>query len=396
MSKLRKEEKIKYWLLALFLLSSGAKVWVGILTPAVASLFFLIVSFLYHRKVHHGRICYNKGFEFLIFSVIWSIISFVVNGTQLQDNSMFGYAVFLLGAFFFISSFDFTDFRNKLLDIVCALCLIGVPVFILNEFEYLQGTIYYNFPDSQYKLFGPFTLGWPNDFHRFAGIWHEAGACQIVLNSTLWLFCDNIIKWSWEKGQLKKIIIVVIGTLATLSTGGYMCLMLLVCAYVVNLKISGTKKFVLYPVVLLLSTVLLYVMYYSPIIQEKLFADEDHISLVRRSADILAFWDMAQTNPMLGYGLGTKEFWDVSTKLGNTANSSGIMTYLASLGFPWLIMYLTYTWKGIGRFLSGKERFFLLLAVILMQFNEKFIEYPITNMFIFTFLSYTGVYARKY
>ncbi len=36
----------------------------------------------------------------------------------------------------------------------------------------------------------------------------------------------------------------------------------------------------------------------------------------------------------------------------------------------------------------GKASIILLIAVVMMQFNEKFIEYPITNIFIFKFASY--------
>lgn len=378
--------RFEYLLMILFVLASGAKVWLGSLSSAGAFILFFFFSFYYHLKKNH-TLKINKSFGFVIFVWGWSILSYICNGSPLQDNSMLGYMVCLFSTYLFIASFSFDKFRYILTNVVYYICLIGVPVFFLNELGVLP-TVIRTLGDADYKLFGPFTLGWPWDFHRFSGIWHEPGACQIVLNSVLWLNYDKLCKWEWERQELRKIIVIIIGSLVTLSTGSYMCLMLLAASVVLNLNIRSSHRFLLYLSIFIVAIGAILIMFNSSVVQSKLFSDEENISKVQRTADILAFWEMSIEHPVLGYGVGTESFWKVSTSLGNTHNSSGVMTYLASLGYPWLLMFCIYIWRGIGHIVDSKSKILLLVAIILMQFNEKFIEYPITNMFIFYFLDY--------
>lgn len=385
---------MEYFLVLLFLLTSGAKFWVGTLSPAGAFMLFFIFSLYYHLRRHRYKVSLNRSFLFILFVMIWSICSLVLNGMSMQDNSMLGYIVCMMGTYLMVSSFHFVEFRRKLTNVTYWICLIGIPIFGLNELGLLPA-MYRTFGDTTYKLFGPFTLGWPNDFHRFTGLWHEAGACQIILNSVLWLHFDNISRWTWKKGELRKLMVILAGSLVTLSTGSYMCLMLLGCAVVMNLKIKSRNKALIYLGVLVVAAAAIVLMFNSSVVQNKLFADEESVSLLERTSDIIAFWTMAIQKPLFGYGVGTSAFWTVSTQLGNTANSSGVMTYLASLGFVWLLMFLVSVWKGVSKVIRGKARLFMLAAVVLMQFNECFIEYPITNMFIFFFMGYGAIYVRK-
>ena len=113
-------------------------------------------------------------------------------------------------------------------------------------------------------------------------------------------------------------------------------------------------------------------------------------SKATRLMDIYALWDMTLDSPMFGQGIGTNEFWEMSKRYGNTTCSSGILTYLASLGFPWLIVTAYFCYKNIKRLKLGMATYFLLASIVLMQMNEKFIEYPITSIFIFRFYSYNN------
>lgn len=173
------------------------------------------------------------------------------------------------------------------------------------------------------------------------------------------------------------------------STGAYMVLMLFVFTAFSNMKIRKKYKAIIYPILMILAIILLIVMFNSDVIQDKLF-DKNGVngSKQDRSNDITALWNIALSYPVFGAGLGTNLFGELSLRLGNTANSSGFMTYLASLGFPWAICFITVCWNNIKRLRLGKAGICLLLAVMLMQFNECFIEFPITSIFVFKFKSY--------
>ena len=127
----------------------------------------------------------------------------------------------------------------------------------------------------------------------------------------------------------------------------------------------------------------------NPVIQEKIFVSRNESdSKATRLMDISALWEMTIKSPIFGQGIGTDQFWEMSKRYGNTTCSSGIFTYLASLGFPWLILTAYFCYKSVRRLKLGVATWFLLASFVMMQMNEKFIEYPITSIFIFRFYSY--------
>ena len=386
-------DKTVYWdyfVITVFLITSGATFWVGWLSAAFTFSFLLIIalanSIIVRKDFGYN---FNYSFFFILGIVVLCVLNYVVYNVDYKDNSAIGYIICLIATYLIISRYGFIYFRYLLTNIVYVICLIGIPVFILSELEVLPTQSISVQSGINYTMFYIYTLGWPELFHRFTGIWHEAGACQIILNTVLWLHFNNFVSWSWEEGQLKKILVILVATLFTLSTGGYMVLMLLVLGVVMNIKIEGRYKALIYFAMFVFALGAIVLMFSSPVIQNKLFNDEeDNISKMDRLADIVALWQMTIERPLLGYGIGSTEFWQLSDKYGNTACSTGLLTYSASLGFSWVLLFACFLWFGIQRMKMGKASILLLIAILMMQFNEKFIEYPITNIFIFKFASY--------
>lgn len=381
---------IDYILVILFVLTSGAKLFLVTLTPGVAFLFFFIFSFFYKYVILQNK-QNNYSLHYILFVIALMLIGDLTYLRTYRTNASVGYIVALAGSYFCISSFNFYRFRRILLNVVFVITLSGILVFVLNEFGVLPTRIVV-FPNISLKLFGPFVLGWPFDFHRYAGIWHEPGACQIVLNTVLWLFVDKFIKWNWESEELYKIIVIVIGLLMTLSTGGYMTLALLIATIGVSNKIKSKSMLLIYPLVLILVVVALYMLYNSDVVQHKLF-NETHGSLITRKNDSMAMLEMLLSRPLLGYGVGSDEFWTVSELLGNRTNSNGLLAYAASLGIVWLLCFLGYAYYRIKKMqgLNYLIHFMTFVAFLMLQSNECYIEYPITNIFIFSFGSYSVI-----
>lgn len=379
-----------YFVISLFLITSGATFWVGRFTASVTfSLFFLVAFFncFCVKKVANYSI--NSSVTFIYWILLLCLANYSIYLPEYKDNSMVGYVVCLIGAYWVISCYDFRYFRKLLTNVVFVLSIIGIPVFVLHELDLLPTQEISVQSGKDYTMFFIYTLGWPYSFERFTGIWHEAGACQIILNTILWLHFDKMVKWEWEKGLLLKISVILIASLLTMSTGGYIVLMLLLLSVVINLKIESQYKSIILIIVSLFSIAIIFIMFNSDVVQNKLFdAEGEHVSKLERLSDMSALWEMTLERPLLGYGIGTVDFWAKSDEYGNTSCSTGLLTYSASLGFTWLFVFICFLWKGISLMNYGKATILLLLAVLIMQFNEKFIEYPITNLFIFEFASY--------
>lgn len=379
-----------YFVITVFLITSGSVCWVHVLSPALTFMFFLFVALynaVYVRK-NIGK-ANNNSFRFIFIIILLCILNYLYINSPYKDNSMVGYIVALTGAYLIISRYDFYYFRRILTNILYYISLIGIPIFILAELEALPLTIITTLGGTEYSTFLFYTLGWPYLFHRYSGIWHEPGACQIIYNTVLWLHFDCITNWKWERGQKKKLLVILLGSILTLSTGSYLVLMLLVIGCVLSMRIRSKRKILIITGLLIVSSFAIFIIFNSPVIQNKLFdAEGENGSKIARISDALALWTMTLEQPILGYGIGTEIFWKLSEKYGNTACSSGLLTYSASLGFTWLFVFIYCVYKNVKRLKIGIGAYFLIFAVLMMQFNEKFIEFPITNIFVFQFASY--------
>lgn len=378
-----------YFLVFMFLVTSGAVFWHG-MSPALAFFVLLFISFL-NVMINKNDLwkVNNKSSNFIIIVTLICILNTLYYGVHFKDNSEPAYIVVLIATYLIVSRYDFYYFRDILTNIVYIITLIGLIVFCLFELENLPTQLVATHSGTTYSMFLIYTLGWPNAFHRYTGIWHEAGACQIITNTILWLHYRNFVRWNWGKGQLKKIIVIILGSIFTFSTGSYMALMLLIIAVVLNVRIKSRYRYSMYLFIFIVAIIGIVTMFNSSVIQNKLFdADGEHVSKLSRLSDINALWKMTLERPILGYGLGSYDFWKISDVYGNVACSSGFLTYSASLGFTWMFVFVYYVWRALKRLDMGNGTFFLFITFILMQFNEKFIEYPITNMLLFYFASY--------
>ena len=381
-----------YFLVFMFLATSGAVFWHG-MSPALAFTSLLLLAWINTAIIRKdfGKV-YNNSFHFINCIFFLCVLNYICYTPQFKDNSEPAYIVILIASYLIVSRYDFYYFRKLITNVVYVITLLGLIVFGLFELGILPTYTLITPSGTPYTMFLTYTLGWPNAFERYSGIWHEPGAGQIVTNTILWLYYKNFVDWKWGKGELKKIFIISLGSIFSFSTGGYLVLMLLVTAIIVKIRIRNRYKYLIYIFVFLIAIIGLYSLFNSPVIQNKLFdAEGEHISKIQRMDDIFALWKMATERPLLGYGLGSVEFWKLSDLYGNTACSSGFLTYTASLGFTWMLLFSFFIWKGIKKIGYGNATIFFFLAVILMQFNEKFIEFPITNMLLFHYASYNKI-----
>jgi len=375
-----KDKLIDYFVILLFVITSGSVFYKINFSGSLTYILLLLVGFVNKQRIKRNK-AYNKiesnnSWWFIVFVSIWAIIGTFYYSHSYDDKNLLGYIFILLAAYFIISSYNFCYFRKLLTNVIFVITLIGIPIFLLSEINILP-TYTLKIPSgTEYTMFFTYTLGWPAIFHRYSGIWHEPGACQIFSNTVLWLYLDSFIKWKWNKGELKKIMVIGAGSVLTLSTGSFISLMLLLASVALKSNIKSKHRIAIKVLVVLGAIVVVTLLFSSDVIQNKLFKDdtiEANTSKVARTADALALYQMTLNRPWLGYGLGTHDYWTTTTKLGNTANSTGLLTFSASFGVVWLIVFVVIIFIRIIKMGYGGASIFMLISVLLMQFNENYV-----------------------
>lgn len=384
---LKYDKKFDYFIATLFILTSGSVFWVSALRPAGAFILLLLVAAL---NVIRKKRRLNNSWHFILFVVLMCLINAIILQRRYEDNSMLGYITCITAAYLIISQYDFYYFVKLLTNVLVVILAFGIPIYLLCSFGILpsyhtqmNGT---TFLMSNYI----FTIGWWWPFGRFSGIWHEPGACQIILNTILWLNFKKIQNWDLSKHDKIKFTIIIIGILLTQSTGGYLVFLTFLLAIGFTTKIRNRHRLVIYLIlgICMISTAI--ILFNDDVIQNKLFdaSGKEMLSKRGRMNDAISFITVANQYPIIGAGIGTDLFMELSKRYGNTANSSGLLVYTASLGYPWLLLFVCTCFVRIRRLDIGPASLFLFLSVLMMEMNEMYIEYPITSLFIFKFHSY--------
>lgn len=380
------QQKIKrlsfdYIMVVLFVLTSGTMLWVHGLGASLSYTIYVLCGFIHYIR-QKGDVSKSYGFVLAVLTFI--SLNFVFYMPVYEENSTFGYIFTVIGSYFVISSFDFYKFRAMLLDILCWITAVGVCLFVLVD-EGILTPSYMMFGQTTYAMIGPYAFGWPYLFERYAGIWHEPGAGMIPLMMISWLYLDDFCKLKLTKEEWKKFLVIFIGILFTKSTGCYMNFMLLLCSVVFNMNIKSKWKPVIYALTFVVFAVSLVLIFNSDVIQEKLF--EDSVSKEGRTGDASALFQMANER-LLGYGIGTAEYWQLSRRLGNTADSSGFLKFAASLGWGFILSWALFLIRYLKKVYSLKQTICVFVAILMLMFNECYMEYPISLIFMYSFYSY--------
>lgn len=366
---------LEYIAVLLVILTSGTYLWYHKLSPAISCSIFLVFAIFF--RVYHSKGCLIKScFIYLIITYFIALVSFLIH-PQIADNQLAGFVFLSLGSYLILSNIEYQSFKRKYLKIVALMCIYSIPIYLLIESEYSPFTVINN---GEYLSCLGVTIGWyTGPFHRFSAIFHEPGACQIVLNIALILYIENIQKWYLTKQEKIELSIVVIGLFLTKSTGGYLVfVIILLCC--IEKKIRSKYFF---PMVIV-AVVSCYLIVNSDVVQNKINGDEEHVSLIHRQADNLAMLQMIEENPLWGYGLGSMDHLNRSDALGNWSNSNGVLYMASSLGIPWLFIYLLFLIIGIKKIgYKNVLVVLILIAYLLLEFNEKFVEFPISYILLF-------------
>lgn len=373
------------------MLSSGTMMWFYVLGAAKCFILLLLVSLcVFYKKKQY--VTYSHVLFYCSFFTIYSLLNlYVINHDTIKENLCVGYIVTAFSTYIIMGSRNLFDFRDKLTKVLAIINAWGLIVYNLYELGVMDMfSVVRPFPNGVYTMCLGVSIGWPHPFERYAGIWHEPGAGQISSMFVLLLHFREIVLWKWRDNKQKIcVLILLLAILFSKSSTAYlllMCFVVFIALYSGGDKINKFNLF-LKIALLVIGIVMAIAIFNSEIIQEKLF-NPDSISKNARTVENLTLLNIFLDNPIFGVGLGTSNQWYDLDRFGAAGCSNGLLFYTSGLGTVWLVSFF------VCLILSAcKLRHIVPIPLVLIIYlveicSQRFMEMPITFLFLFSFGSY--------
>lgn len=341
------------------------------------------------------RRCNVSRKNFFSFSayVLFIIVSILITGT---DGVIVNEVLILLGRLFFLlvicTNIRKEDFILDFIGIVYYISIISlVCFFVLKVNPNIHLPFEMNVESINWKGTFYYTLGFYNNAtYRNAGVFGEGGLFQIFTNLALFL---SIHLEGKGKKRTKHLIVFIIATLTTLSTMGYICLLLVFSSVLYRNKAKGRY----YVLIMLLAVIIIIIDNSTGVISNKLLNQGG--SFGSRFDDLLVSWLATMEKPLFGYGIASSDYLSgfmrhASTNLRITSSDYIILQRSNGIGILMMRCGLLYTAYFIWRLFVFsrnnvvKERInALLFAAILFLgvFNEPIGQTTIYMLVFFDF-----------
>lgn len=369
---------LPYIMMVLFLAVSGGEYFYIMHGKIFVSL-FLLLSVCYHCW-KFGKIRLNKSFPFFAITILYFLVHYYVIYPVHTVSTFLPRLLLLIGTYFFLSSFQFGQFKKYYLDTVSVMAVISIIIYALVETGFVQPSLIQH-NNQKIMMFLCHTVGWSDLFGRLAGIFWEPGAYQIVLNLVLLLYIKELSDFALSKKQIIKLAIVVVAILLTQSTAGYICLALLASYFGIRQMIS---KGISFKSVALIGCVALGAFYLltSSVLQDKLAQEGAAGSSYEvRLADNLAMIQMIKEKPLLGFGLDSAAKDQRSYELDNLTSSNGILAILSTYGILYFLFYVVFLFKGLRHHYSRMETVIVFMLFLILNLFEVYWYFPLAYVF---------------
>ena len=368
---------LEYVVILMLLLASKSTYF--LFYPNVMPVLFLLVALFFSCKKKKLLVT-NETAIFLIF--LYAL--YVFNGLYFNAWRT-TYFLFPLGTYMILSNFDIDNFKEKFFNVVFVIAMLSVLFYLALTFNLISPVFSHTTGDTYIWQFYGFNFvdyySW-YVMRRHAGIFHEPGAYQIVLNIALLLKLSDFSKAKFlEKKVVVKLFFVFAALYFTRSTNAYLS-SIVILAIMFKDKIRENRRLLIPATVLFLF--LFFHIVNSDVVVEKFSRKEDEgSSAYIRMSDMLACLRMFMEHPLIGVGTGDL-FFKWSRLYGNLTSSNGIVAETARLGVLWPVIYFSYLFKGIKRVCASWFHFGVTAIVLIMLFsNEDMMGFPIAYIFIF-------------
>jgi len=289
-------------------------------------------------------------------------------------------------------------FIDKYINLIYFLSIISLVFYILFFFPSITNKLVSIaikdslFPSKNqfYQMSPNFILITFNGYQqlRNSGPFWEPGAFSVFLNIALLL--NILVK---NKIADKKNIVFIITVITTLSTAGFLTLFFIISAVYFFLRPSLKKVFVLAPMIILFTVLIINIPFLLPKIKDNvIIAENDNSS---RFGSALSDYELIYENPILGYGRDIGNMYNTSNwNIKKMHRNNGITNFVTQWGIIIFVIYF-YNYKKSADsiciyYKSNKSlSFIFLISMILLGFSQGLFQYPFFHALIFLQFSYS-------
>ncbi len=399
--------KGEFLLMLLLLLLSGnpffdQKLPVFISLASVFSVYYLLKN-------------YNRDIRFRT----WFIFSFLI-GYEVLHALMFhlDYSQTLL-KLFMILLFSFVvvnTLKDRFVEVfIQTMYVVTLVSFVFTVFCYIPGLgkrLYdlalvlfplkkdfknYSQPTLIVYTFLPEYFNHTLSYTRNAAIFWEGGAFAVYLNLVLYLKYYTRKVRGYRQLFDKQAIVFIIGIFTTVSTMGFLALVLVLTFYSVQFK--SNLKYLFIVLLLLASTSAFYNFDFlgEKLTRQLALSNTDNN---RFGSALMDVQDIAE-RPVFGWSRRIEVLFQTSVYDARSHRPNGLTNFLRSYGLLYfgVYFYLVYSsFKSIGRFYGNPKRGLALLGILLLwivSFSELIFDHAFFKSLVFLYLVYQPAKAMQ-
>lgn len=372
---------LRYIAVILVVIMSGANTVLNVYIPDKNQQFFFLAYSLLFYFIMKGYAS-KKSWLTLIGICFWIFFNQNLIQSDGLDNNYLTYIMDYIATFFIVSSFDFENFRKKLLVVIQILATVSIIAHELYWLRIIPGVYHEGDAISFTLAWNFFNVEWGEN--RLASIFWEPGQFQIILNFVFVLCSKDVVNLVREQRYGRLVIrygILLLALILTKSTTGYISFAIY-CAFIM-LNLINKKHIIIGLVGSALVIIGISTLLQSDTVQDKF--ESGNNSYLTRMADNLGLLYMIQTRPIVGYGIQTRKYVNTALSTNNLTSSNGWLNAGAQLGVPFLLVLIFLVGKGVYRLRDDKLFLVLFLVVFIAQANEAKYFLPFLTLFIFPF-----------
>lgn len=353
-----------------------------ILNPAIFVPLFFVFALVF-AKIRGTRFS-KKALKIFFVYLVWTSASYTFVGTpySFTFRIFIVYILLAFGALCIMQSIEFYRYRYLYLNVVTFIAVSSILLYIMQQMDLLPLTYIPKAGYGRFMMFALNNFGWTQAFNRLAGPYWEPGVFQIVLNYALIMYFKEISALDFSKVSRYKIFIILLATVMTKSTAGYINLVVLIVAILLNAKLSK-RTVTKYVFLGIASAIAIFALFNSDVYQKKIAQKgRDNTSYEIRRADNLAMLQMTIERPLVGYGLASMEAVNRGAELGNRTSSNGLLAMSSWIGLPFLLAYIWATYACLKPFYPRKTGL-VLFFVLMLHVTEVYYYFPVALVFFF-------------
>ena len=367
--------KVIVYIYALFLLLCNGSVFWGVKFGNPISLGFFAISIL--LAISSGKIKVQKqNAKTMLMLVALLLVSNIVN---IKNGVNWVSLLLLFGQlitiYIFQSRIEMHELHKAIINCMLFICIISLVTFILYEYNnqifqwfIIRERIHNSSYIYIYTLWQ--TFGWNVNFHRNAGPYWEAGlfACFIAFTASLLIFSFNEEEFGGKIKYYSYLYIFMATLLSTLSSTGYLAMIFILVFNLLKNKETSRRKIILKVLIGLLTILVVYALYTSEVIQNKLYTTNS--SLTKRIDDITGGWELIKINPLFGLGFRSDVSRQYEAYYGFYNSANGLVQGMYRIGGIAFIYMLYVMWRSMTRVMEKKNGTFLFIITLFLFFCE--------------------------